>query len=364
MNILGICLSPGKGGLELYAHSIISMLHEEGHNCHFALAEGQFLQSLGWRIPLIKLQPVFRKFPIQTARQLASYIDAHAIDVIHMHWNKDLNLAALAKLLSHRKPKLVYSRHMEITRPKKDFYHRFLYKQVDMVLVISNFVRKQALQYLPLASEKIQLSYLGVPRTRQSTTESCREEYPELFGDEKEFVIGMIGRIEEYKGQHLLLEAVHLLKQKNKDCKIALAGPIMDKDYFDKLQNKIRILGLSENVCYLGSIKNSGRLMACCDVVVLTTYCETFGLVLAEAMRAGTAVIGTNAGGVPEIIKDGETGLLFKPGSASELAGCLTELIQNPVKRNTMAAAGRNFADKMFDEQKHLEGLQKMFSDL
>jgi glycosyltransferase involved in cell wall biosynthesis len=364
MKILGICLSTGKGGLELYAHKAIQILHGAGHECHFALAPDSFLSQREWSLPLIELQPVSRHFPIMTARKLARYIDAQQIDIIHMHWNKDLNLVALAKVLSRRKPKLVYTRHMEITRSKKDLYHRFLYRQVDRMLVIARFVLEQAIRYLPLAREQITLLYLGVKEPQQATEQECSGLMPGLRGHDRRFVIGMIGRIEPYKGQHVLIAALQILKRQNIHPAVAMAGAVMDQAYFDKLMQQVQVQDLAEQVNYLGISAEPDKLMSCCDVIVLTTQCETFGLVLIEAMRAGTAVVGTNAGGVPEIITDKETGLLFEPGNAEELAVCLAELYQNQTRREDLARAGKTFADATFTEQNHFDKLASILASL
>lgn len=360
MNILGICLSQGKGGLELYAHRAIEALRVAGHDCHFALCPGSFLGLREWRVPLLEIRPVFRHLPLLAARRLAKYIDAHNIDIIHMHWNKDLNLAALAKSLSRRKPRLVYTRHMEITRSKLDLYHRMLYGQVDRLLVISKFVQEQAYCYLPLNRDKISLLYVGVAETTRLSLNECRQLIKNEFDINSDFVIGMIGRIERGKGQHVLIDALALLNKAIPGLCVMMAGPIMNQAYFEKLLQQIENNHLTEQVKYLGVSKEPGKLMTCCDVVVLTTYCETFGLTLAEAMRAGTAVIGTGAGGVLEIIKHNETGLLFEPGNAGQLAEGLSRLHAEPVLRAELAEAGKKYADEMFDEKKHFKNLEQV----
>jgi glycosyltransferase involved in cell wall biosynthesis len=364
MNILGICLSAGKGGLELYAHKAISALQSAGHACHFVVLPNSYLRQRDWSMTVLEMKPVLRNFPLFTAIKLARYIDTHQIDIIHMHWNKDLNLAALSKFLSRRKPKLVYSRHMEITRSKKDLYHRALYSQVDRMLAIAKFVRDQAIRFLPLNQEQITLLYLGVKASVPATPQECAGLLPELVAREKSFVIGMIGRIEPYKGQHVLIDALEILKQQTPNMQVAMAGPIMDKAYFETLNREIHAKGLSDNIKYLGVSQAPDKLMSCCDVVVLTTFCETFGLVLAEAMRAGAAVIGTNAGGVPEIIKHNGTGMLYAPGDAQQLAGILAELYHDKPKRERLAKAGKAFADAMFDEKQHFLNLDRIFSSL
>lgn len=101
--------------------------------------------------------------------------------------------------------------------------------------------------------------------------------------------------------------------------------------------------------------------MPCFDAVVLATKCETFGLVLPEAMRAGVAVIGSNCGGVPEIIKHEETGLLFEPESAADLTKQLSKLTSDKVFCSKLAHAGKEDADERFSEEQHFKVLLELF---
>ena len=97
------------------------------------------------------------------------------------------------------------------------------------------------------------------------------------------------------------------------------------------------------------------------DVVVLATEMETFGLVLIEAMRSGVAVVGSNAGGVPEIIEDGVSGLLFEPGNAADLAAKLRRYCMDRDLRRRLAAAGKARADSLFALERHYQDLKQMF---
>jgi glycosyltransferase involved in cell wall biosynthesis len=89
--------------------------------------------------------------------------------------------------------------------------------------------------------------------------------------------------------------------------------------------------------------------MSCFDALVLTTKLETFGLVLIEAMHSGIPVIGSNAGGVPEIIDNEVTGLLFESWNANSLAEALKRLYTDREFGNKIAIMGRQKAQKIFD---------------
>ena len=103
--------------------------------------------------------------------------------------------------------------------------------------------------------------------------------------------------------------------------------------------------------------------MPCFDAVVLASKCETFGLVLPEAMRAGVAVVGSNCGGVPEIIEHDKTGLLFESENVEDLNRQLRKLIDEPEFCQKLAKAGKTDADERFSEEKHFQRLLEIFQN-
>ncbi|MDH5570981.1 MAG: glycosyltransferase family 4 protein, partial [Gammaproteobacteria bacterium] len=172
------------------------------------------------------------------------------------------------------------------------------------------------------------------------------------------FRIAMFGRIEHGKGQHLLVEAINVLVKDNVDVGVTVVGHSMDDSYYASLKVDIAHYGLEDRFEFIPFIDRPMRVMPCFDVVVLLTYCETFGLVLVEAMRAGVAVIGTDAGGVPEIIKNNDTGLLVPPGNVAALVEALRKLVNNERFKNELAINGKKWADRKFNEEQHFNKLE------
>jgi glycosyltransferase involved in cell wall biosynthesis len=358
MTTLIICTAPGLGGLELYAEREYEFLNQYRlSSAHFALSEGSRLNERfdgSSKNNLLRIKSG-KLLPLRAARIMARYIDQHQIDVIHMHWSNDLHLCALAKLFSNRKPKLIYTRHMRISRPKKDIVHRFFYRQVDLILAVSQCVRDEARRFLPLDANQIQLFHSGVPAP-ETVLESCQSKLPG-YSSKPRFNIGMFGRIEHYKGQHLLIDAVIALSEQGMDVSATIIGHAMDEDYLARLKQTVRNTGLEERVQFLGFIDKPTQLMPCFDVIVLLTYCETFGLTLVEAMRAGVCVIGTDAGGVPDIIDHEQTGLLIEPGNSEMLVEACKRLQQDETFKRQLAQQGKEKADQLFDESTHFKQL-------
>ena len=362
MKVLEICMSNGFGGLELYVLKVANFFSQSDYECNILTRKDSFLfnKLSENKISCDSFTSVFRYLPIFSAYKLAKYIDSNKIDVIHIHWGNDLFFAVLAKIFAHSNVKLVYTRQMSLTRKKHDIYHRFLYKNVDAYLTITKALYNDALKYLPLKSEYIHLLYYGVPAVNDNNS-GCEKYISESSMDRDVFRFAIFGRIERGKGQHLVVEAVKKLFEQGKKIQLAMIGHIMDKKYFTQLEVEIKNNKLENCIFYLGFHDNPTSIMPCFDTVILATKCETFGLVLPEAMRSGVAVVGSNCGGVPEIIKHEKTGLLFESQNVTDLTRQLSKLVDDKDFCARLAMAGKKDADERFSEEKHFDKLIELF---
>jgi len=359
-----LCLSPGVGGLELYAVRTAQQLRQRKLEC-LAIVRSDTMTAKRMADLDIKVLPLKSHFifaPLYAAHKLGKIIDTESVDVIHMHWGKDLSLAVLAKNFAKRDVKLVYTRQMVITRAKFDVYHRYLYRHIDLFLTISQQLLGLAHQFLPMPKTAIKLLYYGVKKPAPLNEAQRRETRKQLgVTSDSDIAIGLIGRIERNKGQHLLIDAMAQLKTKGYGIHATIIGPTMNSEYNDQLQKSVMTLGLQKELTFFGSHKNPIDIMAAFDIVVLASEMETFGLVLIEGMRSGVAVIGTNAGGVPEIIEPKVTGLLFEPNNADDLSEKLELLCRDQSTRSKMAARGQEHADLKFSFDKHYDELIQYF---
>lgn len=366
MNVLELCLSAGLGGLELYVFRSSEALANSQLNKNTVTAvlkqssklDEYYKDHSSFNIKYIK--HFFSPLPLFNAIKLAAIIDSNNIDVIHMHWGKDLPLAAFAKFFSRRKPALVYTRQMMITRAKNDFYHNFLYRQLDLMLTITKELEGLCKNFIPLFADKITTLYYGVKKPEQMLDENSIQQQREKIGFTKnDFIAGLIGRLEESKGQHLLIDAIHTAKQNGHDIKALIVGHEMNPDYRNQLKNQASSLGVLDNIVFQDFTSKPQQLMQLCDCVILASGQETFGLVLPEAMRAGVAVIGSNSGGVPEIIDHENTGLLFETKNADSLYHQLERLYLHTDFKNELSAQGKKSADARFDNALHFQKLEQ-----
>ena len=320
--ILEICLSPGLGGLELFTLHCHNYFSQKGE-CKIVVAPNKKLDHYieGTDKLYIKRNKIF---PFLPAYKLAKYIDKNDIDILHFHWNKDMVTVVLAKLFSIKKPSIILTRHMEMTRFKDDIYHRWLYNNISTIHAVTQRLKEQLIKFIPKEIRPaIQMVYLGVdePVVNKKTVEKLKKKY-QL---EDAFVVGIIGRIEEAKGQHLIIEVIAKLKKFN--IKALIVGSDMDDSYLSKLKKQINKFGIEGQVIFTGFTKEINEHIQLCDVTVLATQNETFGLVVIESMANKIPVISTANGGPLEIIDNEIDGLFFD--KTSENLALKIELIYN-----------------------------------
>lgn len=362
-NILEVCLSPDLGGLELYMQTcakelssdfdVLSVINtksrlksyfENTSHKHIELQrKSSFSPTLIWR--------------------LAKIIDINQIDIIHFHWTKDLPTIVFAKLLSKQKPKIVQTRHMTMTRFKSDFYHSFLYKNIDTILCITKAVENQIHKFIPSKIRPQTMTlYLGAKNPPQISQNEL-DKFKHSLNIQNEFLIGFIGRINEFKGQHLLIEALRILKPKNLQIKAFIIGHPMQESYLKNLKQRVKEYRLENTINFVGFTDEPYKFMQICDVMIMASKNETFGLVTIEAMKNQTAVIGANSGGVLEIIDDMKSGILFENQNHIDLADKIELLYNNSDLKHKIALNGKIKADEMFDSEKHFYKLKNILLD-
>lgn len=165
-------------------------------------------------------------------------------------------------------------------------------------------------------------------------------------------VLLCVGRVNEWKGQEVLVEAVGLLRNDGLEAELLVAGDVYPggERFMTRLQQRIVDLGLTDRVHLLGYVDEVGPLLARCGIFVLpATRPEPFGLALVEAMAAGLACVASDHGGPREIITDGVSGLLVPPGDERALADALRALLVSPRRRADLGRAAMEDVRKRYD---------------
>jgi len=182
--------------------------------------------------------------------------------------------------------------------------------------------------------------------------------YRQRHNPDGKALIGMFGRIARWKGQDLFLQALALLPH----TRGIIVGRALDNDraYELELAALAREIGVSERVTFVGHVDDPMTLMAACDVVAhCSTSPEPSGRVIAEAMFAGTPVIGSDAGGVPEFIIQNETGQLTPLKDSVALAAAIERYLENPEWSRRVAAQAKRRAEEHFSAAATVTGFQR-----
>jgi glycosyltransferase involved in cell wall biosynthesis len=168
-------------------------------------------------------------------------------------------------------------------------------------------------------------------------------------------LVGIVGRLVPIKAIDLFLEAATLITREQPEAHFAIVG---DGELWDQLHEDVRARELGQRVHFTGWRTDLPAVYSDLDVVVCCSRNEGTPVSLIEACAAGKAVIGTQVGGIPDIIAAGVNGLLVPSGDAPALAGAVFELLGDPVRRKSMGLAGRQMvlerhgSDRMVSELK------------
>ena len=214
------------------------------------------------------------------------------------------------------------------------------------------------------APEKVRVVYNGISSAPfDALSEDDVAQARLALGVADAPMIGVFSRLAQWKGQHVLLEALAYLPEAH----ALLVGDALfaeDQVYAGALREQAASLGVTERVHFLGFRDDVPLLMKACDVVVHTSVApEPFGRVLVEGALAGRPVVATDAGGAPEVINDGETGYLVPPGDAQALAEKLRALLADHALTKRIAEAGRQRALDHFSEEAMVRGVEATLLD-
>jgi glycosyltransferase involved in cell wall biosynthesis len=300
-------------------------------------------------------------FPVTTIAALVKVIKQNKPDVIQVHLSRDLWVAAAGVMVGGKVP-VVFSQQMASSYLKRDVLHRWVWGHVSRVMALTEEIRNQVIRCTTIADDKVVVLPYGIDSdTFQPDSElrvGLRKEY-EI--SDRQVVFGMVGRLDPGKGQGVFLEALSDFDDDR------ILGVLIGEEtrgepgYRKELEARVAALGLGNRVKFLGYIDDPNGCYPMLDVLVMPSRKETFGLVLIEAMSFGLPVIATNAGGVPEIVIDGKTGILVPPGDARALAGAMRTLFEDNELRQEMGHRGRERAIQHYRLDHHMAQLEMIF---
>ena len=352
---------PHAGGGQIIAYKLSEAIAQLGHNIDcIAIAPEDFQREVKWgRFIYFEQEKLIPQF----LRSLRDETKNH--DLIHLHLGNEVTGFCLGygfqKLLHFSKSeKLIFSIYSPLVHGFPRSFPEACWiatcRSADAIFSLSEFAKKNISNAYHIPSFKIKVTYAGV----DDSFFLEKKSYGYVQKANK-FSLLFCGRLngKEQKGVDILLKSFPLILKKHQvTLKIIGSGPRLE-------QYKIfaRDLGIEKSVKFLGFIKHNElpKHYSETDLFVLPSRRESFGLVLAEAMAAGLPVVSTRVGAIPEVVKDGETGLLVPPDNPQKFADAVNFLLSNPQKMKMMSEKGRERARKYFTWDKVAERVLKYY---
>lgn len=355
---------PSIGGVEQVAKDICEGLAKRGHDV--SVLTNKRLQKGQKKVKLEKFEiingvKVFRFFSLFSLGHM-SFTPAAILNlirnkykIIHMHSLRHPHTIYVPLIKNFNEYKIVMQGHthfLSSNKIKSILYNSFdkilfnsLYKDIDIFLCL-NEDEKQRFIKLGVNERKIKIFYNPIKENLFNKSDNNSFEVKYNLINKK--VILFLGQAHEGKRIDLIIKALPTIKEHVKNVILLVAGP--DFGNYPKLKELANTLNISNNIKFLGLLSEEEKDLALksCDLLILPSEYEAFGVVLAEAMACGKPVIATKTPGPLELIKHGENGFLIDKNSSEQIANYTINILLDDSLRSRMGEYAKNFAKNNF----------------
>ena len=245
----------------------------------------------------------------------------------------------------------------------------FLSKAAHQIIVVSYAVKKSLVNF-GINSNKIKVIYNGLDL--KFWTPEIHDKsylYEEFELNKNSIKIGIIGYLGECKGQDILLNAaIYLLKKGYKNLRFYIIGDELFKNenrYKENLYQISKVNNLKDYIIFTGRRNDIPNILSFLDIIVVCSRCpDSLPTVVLETMAMGKVVIGTNIGGIPEMIVNNKTGILIPTNDPIFLANAILNLIKQPKKIKEMGIKARESIKLNFTIEKNVEMVRNLYQEL
>lgn len=328
-------------GLRALGHRATLVAHPDGELRRRA-AEG---------LDLVPLAPG-HELDLKAAWKLSRVVQRLSPNVVHAHDPHGVAMASMALSMLTRSPTpaLVAARRVDF-RLKRNSFSRWKYRQVDLFIASSNAIRDLLIADGVAAVNVVTVHEgIDVGRIDRLAPVNVRAQF---FLPHNAPVVGNVAALVPHKGQRHLIEAMPMVLAQVPDARLVVLG---EGPLRPQLEHRVKQLHLERHVVLPGFRDDVLACIKGFDVFVLSSETEGLGTSLLDAMAAGKACIGTRAGGIPEAVADGETGLIVPTHDPSALSQAIVRLLQDEPLRQRMGEAGRARATERFSVEKMVDG--------
>jgi len=277
--------------------------------------------------------PSFRsRAAVSGALQLARYVGRQKIRLIHaFDYPSAVFAVPIGRVFTSAAVVSSQRSHRDLIPPGYRRLVRATDRLVDAIVVNCDFVRRHLEGEERVPATRIELCYNGIDLDVFRPLDKPRAD---------SFTIGVVCALRPEKDLGTLLKAFALVRHLRTGMKLTIVG---DGPMLESLRTGADALGIRDDCLFALSTADVAHWLRAIDIFVLPSLSEALSNALMEAMACGCAVVASNVGGNPELVRDGETGLLFEAGDAQGLAAAIQKLIENESLRKRLAFAGAEF---------------------
>ncbi|MGB2983052.1 MAG: N-acetyl-alpha-D-glucosaminyl L-malate synthase BshA [Candidatus Bipolaricaulia bacterium] len=354
---IGICCYPTHGGSGVVATELGKHLAARGHDISFISYETPLRldplpEGVSYHEVEIEQYPLLKHFPytLALASKIAEVARQKELDVIHAHYAVPFGTAALLakQIVSERPLKIVMTLHgTDITLVGNNASFkpvtRMTIEQADAVTVVSNFLREETYRQFDVKRD-LRVIYNFIDPERHES-EPC----PCIPGCSRRTEKTLM-HISNFRPVKRIRDVVTIFAKVNAaiDSRLILIGDGPDTPVAREIGEE---LGVLDRMKFVGVVDRVAPLLNAADLFLLPSSTESFGLVALEAMASGVPVIASDVGGIPEVVRHGETGYLAEVGDVDKMAAYAVELLRDDAARCRFGQAARDRAREMFNYQ-------------
>lgn len=335
-------------------------MRERGHRAGLvAHPQGELYARAAEGVDLVGFAPR-NEIDLAAAWKLSRVLRQYRPDLVHAHDPHAVAMAGTALSFGALSPAppLVASRRVDFHLSSNSF-SRWKYRQVTRFIAASGAIRDILVQDgIPRDRITVVHDGIDVGKVQRLPTLDLHVEYWLPRGVP---VIVNVGALVGHKGQKHLLEAMPLVMRELPDAHLVILG---EGELRAPLEKQVKDLHLERAVRLPGFREDVLSLMKSADLFVMSSVTEGLGSAVLDAMAMGLAVVGTHAGGIPEAVVEGETGLLVPPGEAAPLARAIVRLLKDPGMRARYGRAGQVRVAERFSVNRLVEGTLAVYREV
>lgn len=346
LNVLMLATHLNPGGITTYIYNLSKGLIQRGHRVLVISSGGsmtEFLPKIGAKIININIMTKSELSPKLwfNYNRISKIVLSANIDIIHAHTRVT---QVLSQIISEKQKKAYVSTCHGF------FNARYFRKKYgcwgDRVIAISEPVKKHLIEDLDVSSEKIALIHNGIDLERYTiSTEDDRKNARFRNELEDKATIGIIARLSDVKGHEYLIRAFKKVLDQGRDCQLLIVGEGNMRNKLFALASRLEIC---DKVCFRPSVLPTKGILDAIDVFCMPSLKEGLGLAVAEAQAVGIPVIASNVGGLPTLVKDGQTGILVEPKNDDQLAQAIIKLLKDKELADCLTQNARKFIEENF----------------